>query len=178
MNKKMERVSTTCEKCHKPFSYNAYLYNEADKPKLCSECRRKALEAEAAEKGIVLPRAAGPKGAIRCIETCRDCGKNFAITAGEVTFYTKRGMNLPVRCGECREKRKAAELVRKARNTIVVISRVCKECGKDFDITAGEEEWFENHNMKLPTRCPECRKNRRKTAASAAKPTIEAKAAQ
>ncbi len=38
---------------------------------------------------------------------CRDCGADFAFTAGEQEFYAEKGFNNePVRCKECRIKRK------------------------------------------------------------------------
>ncbi len=40
--------------------------------------------------------------------TCRDCGRQFAFTAGEQEFYASRGlMHEPGRCPECRSARKA-----------------------------------------------------------------------
>jgi CxxC-x17-CxxC domain-containing protein len=41
--------------------------------------------------------------------TCRDCGREFAFTAGEQEFYQSRGLtNEPGRCPECRAARKAS----------------------------------------------------------------------
>lgn len=39
--------------------------------------------------------------------TCRDCGKQFVFTLGEQTFYAERGFSPPMRCSDCRAKRKA-----------------------------------------------------------------------
>jgi CxxC-x17-CxxC domain-containing protein len=40
--------------------------------------------------------------------TCRQCGANFAFTAGEQAFYATRGLvNEPTRCPGCRNARKA-----------------------------------------------------------------------
>lgn len=39
--------------------------------------------------------------------TCRDCGKEF-FTEGEKEFYENKGLTLPKRCKDCREKRKQA----------------------------------------------------------------------
>jgi CxxC-x17-CxxC domain-containing protein len=41
------------------------------------------------------------------VVVCRDCGKEFAFTAGEQEFYDSRGLNAPTRCNECRAARKA-----------------------------------------------------------------------
>jgi CxxC-x17-CxxC domain-containing protein len=40
--------------------------------------------------------------------TCRDCGQEFAWTAGEQEFYAQRGLqNAPGRCPSCRSARRA-----------------------------------------------------------------------
>lgn len=33
----------------------------------------------------------------------------------------------------------------------------CKDCGKEFDFTAGEQEFYEKNNFTQPMRCKECR---------------------
>ncbi len=39
---------------------------------------------------------------------CKDCGAEFTFTAGEQAFYAEKGFtNEPVRCADCRKKRKA-----------------------------------------------------------------------
>lgn len=39
---------------------------------------------------------------------CKDCGKEFVFTVGEQEFYEEKGFtNDPVRCSDCRAKRKA-----------------------------------------------------------------------
>ena len=38
---------------------------------------------------------------------CKDCGKEFIFSAGEQEFYAEKGFeNEPVRCRDCREKRR------------------------------------------------------------------------
>ena len=40
---------------------------------------------------------------------CKDCGQEFLFTVGEQKFYEEKGLtNQPVRCKECRAKKKAA----------------------------------------------------------------------
>lgn len=42
---------------------------------------------------------------------CKDCGKEFIFTVGEQEFYEEKGFtNDPVRCKECRDKKKARNL--------------------------------------------------------------------
>ncbi len=38
--------------------------------------------------------------------TCKDCGSTFVFTEGEQAFYAEKGFSNPVRCAECRQKRK------------------------------------------------------------------------
>lgn len=41
--------------------------------------------------------------------TCRDCGNTFVWTASEQKFYADKGFqNAPVRCPDCRAKKKAS----------------------------------------------------------------------
>lgn len=37
---------------------------------------------------------------------CRDCGKDFVLSHGEVEFYVQRELSLPRRCERCRRARK------------------------------------------------------------------------
>ncbi len=38
---------------------------------------------------------------------CIDCHKDFIFTAGEQEFFEEKGYSEPVRCKDCRSKRKA-----------------------------------------------------------------------
>ncbi len=41
---------------------------------------------------------------------------------------------------------------------------VCRDCGKEFTFTVGEQEFYSTHGLQNePGRCPECRSARRKT---------------
>lgn len=40
------------------------------------------------------------------IIVCRNCGKEFTFTVGEQNFYEEKGLKSPVRCKECKAKRK------------------------------------------------------------------------
>jgi CxxC-x17-CxxC domain-containing protein len=42
----------------------------------------------------------------------------------------------------------------------------CRECGRDFTFTAGEQEFYANRGLlNQPSRCPECRAQRRQRMA-------------
>ena len=41
------------------------------------------------------------------------------------------------------------------------ITLKCKDCGKEFTFTEGEQKFYEEKEFTNPTRCPECRKARK-----------------
>lgn len=47
---------------------------------------------------------------------CRDCGKEFTLTDGEIDFYRSKGFELPNRCKACRDKRKGRQASSPAAN--------------------------------------------------------------
>ena len=87
--------------------------------------------------------------------TCRDCGTEFAWTAGEQEFYASRGLqNPPGRCPTCRAERRAQ------RDTggygggggggpRQMFSAVCSNCGKEARVP------FQPRGDK-PVYCSDC----------------------
>lgn len=58
--------------------------------------------------------------------TCRECGAEFAFTAGEQEFYQSRGLlNEPARCPACRSARRKGT-PRAERESFEI---VCDTCG-------------------------------------------------
>lgn len=47
---------------------------------------------------------------------CRDCGREFTLTDGEIDFYRSKGFELPSRCKACRDKRKGRQTPSSASN--------------------------------------------------------------
>ena len=41
------------------------------------------------------------------------------------------------------------------------IKLVCKDCGKNFDFTVGEQRFYEEKGFAAPIRCKECRDAKR-----------------
>ena len=41
------------------------------------------------------------------------------------------------------------------------ITRQCKDCGKSFVITKGQQEWFKSKGFSFPVRCEACRQVRK-----------------
>ncbi len=78
---------------------------------------------------------------------CKDCGKEFIFTAGEQEFYQERGFeNEPVRCRDCRDKRKRTRDGGEQRQMFTV---VCADCGKETEVP------FEPRNDR-PVYCRDC----------------------
>lgn len=42
------------------------------------------------------------------------------------------------------------------------MTRLCKECGKEFEINDGEIQFYRAKNLELPKRCKECRERNKK----------------
>lgn len=61
------------------------------------------------------------------IIVCRNCGKEFTFTIGEQNFYEEKGLKPPVRCKECKAKRKEQQ----AEQTNNIVSEKKEEEKKD-----------------------------------------------
>lgn len=87
---------------------------------------------------------------------CKDCGREFIFTAGEQAFYAEKGFqNEPVRCKECRDKRKAQKNEGEApRTPRKMYPAVCADCGKECMVP------FEPREDR-PVYCSECFERRR-----------------
>ena len=74
---------------------------------------------------------------------CERCGREMIYT--NYQKLNKHAKRYKI-CRDCYEKR----------NTIWN-RRTCKNCGRLFEITLGEKEYFEKKGFALPTRCEDCR---------------------
>lgn len=166
---KLKKIVVKCRICNKPYSIfeDEQLHPGMD---MCKACRTKAFEAElkAAEKAAQAEREAWAKDHTY---TCKDCGETFVLTKDEYEYFTSNGLKLPVRCKACRSYRRNSKNLAAARGESeklnanpnpVVETRVCKDCGKTFTISADEAGWFKGHDYALPVRCKACRHNRKK----------------
>ena len=78
---------------------------------------------------------------------CKECGNEFIFSAGEQEFYHERGFeNEPVRCRDCRDKRKRNRDNGEPRQMYTVI---CADCGKETEVP------FEPKNDR-PVYCRDC----------------------
>lgn len=70
------------------------------KKSVCTDCFKDLIAQSRLEKEIW-------KNEVYTTRLCnnRYCGRTFTITNGEFEFYKKKGLNLPTRCPNCRNKR-------------------------------------------------------------------------
>lgn len=78
---------------------------------------------------------------------CRDCGQEFAFTAGEQEFYAEKGFqNTPTRCKDCRHTHKANRNSGAPRE---MHDTVCAQCGAQTQVP------FQPRDDR-PVYCSEC----------------------
>ena len=64
---------------------------------------------------------------------CRDCQKEFIWTKGEQEFFAKKGFDRPpIRCLECRKKKRERNDTKKTTTELYTI--VCSGCGKSTEV--------------------------------------------
>ena len=67
--------------------------------------------------------------------TCRNCGQEFAWTAGEQEFYQSRGLqNPPGRCSTCRAERRAQRDTGGYGGPREMFTATCSNCGKEAQV--------------------------------------------
>ena len=93
-----------CANCRVPFVFTVrdqafFLSKGFSEPKYCSErCRDQARMEREQRQSL---------DALQAINiNCVDCGRSFAFSKGEQEFFKSKGFKNPVRCSECRAKRK------------------------------------------------------------------------
>ncbi|MFA6992577.1 MAG: hypothetical protein WC269_04865 [Candidatus Gracilibacteria bacterium] len=64
------------------------------------------------------------------IFVCKECGKNYKISDLEYKFYQKFGINIPVKCPECRLVARTRK-----RNPFKLWDRSCAKCGVEIKTT-------------------------------------------
>ena len=86
---------------------------------------------------------------------CRDCGKEFVWTASEQKFYQEKGFeNAPVRCPDCRVKKKAR--MNESRGPRESFEITCANCGRQDTVP------FKRRGDR-PVLCRDCFRNQRQS---------------
>lgn len=144
----------TCRSCGNNFDITVgqmefFQSHDLSLPRLCDDCR-KLLKQRKKEMGGMT-------------HVCKTCGKTFTYTPLNVLRCAHNGWELFDECPECRQAKEAAKAAKQdgGRNKVVA-TLTCKDCGKEFNFTAGEQEFLTKHGLKhTPVRCPECRHKRK-----------------
>lgn len=118
-------------------------------PHLCPDCRE------------LLKKRKKEMGGLEHV--CKTCGKKFTYSAATILKCALNGWELFDECPDCRRARKEqARAAKQADRQKVVATITCKDCGKEFVVTAGEEAFLKKHGLEhLPSRCPDCRHKRK-----------------
>jgi CxxC-x17-CxxC domain-containing protein len=69
--------------------------------------------------------------------TCKDCGKPFVWTKGEQEFFAQKGFDKPpIRCQDCRKKKKQGRDTRPQENVEKneLHDITCSKCGKTTEV--------------------------------------------
>ena len=81
---------------------------------------------------------------------CRDCGAEFAFTAGEQEFYQSRGLeNEPGRCPDCRRARRQGRYGYSNSGPRERTRVICADCGAETEVP------FQPRNGR-PVYCDDC----------------------
>lgn len=81
---------------------------------------------------------------------CRDCGQEFAFTAGEQEFYASRGLqNEPKRCPQCRAARRTSRGDSFGTAPRQAHTAICAACGVETTVPFEPRE-------ERPVYCKEC----------------------
>lgn len=67
------------------------------KVNVCGDCFKEMIENAKHEREVW-------KNEVHSWKSCRNCGRRFSITNGEVEYYSKKGLNLPSHCPNCRNR--------------------------------------------------------------------------
>ena len=89
--------------------------------------------------------------------SCTQCGEDFVFSVADQRFFETHGYTEPRHCLPCR---RAIRLLREQANPGIE-TRTCRDCSRDFGLTAEDRTWFVARKLRMPSRCRACRQKRR-----------------
>lgn len=81
-------------------------YCRSDKERCKGDCGKMVPSYRLDKNGMCPDCAKKARDRIVKSYQCRDCGRWIELTQGQIEFYERKSMNLPVRCDICRNKRR------------------------------------------------------------------------
>jgi hypothetical protein len=143
-----------CRDCEEEFVFSGedqdrFSQNGWNPPIRCAECRQARKEQREQGGGSEDRAERAPKFSAITI-CCKDCKGGFEFSAAMQKKFAKMDFAAPVRCDDCRQKKK--DSAPKA----VLIN--CRECHSDFSFSVGAQKHFAEMKWNAPTRCGGCRK--------------------
>ena len=142
-----------CEDCQCEFVFSGedqerYTKHGWNPPFRCPDCRQARKDARERGEPMENPHSVKLASINIC---CKDCKNSFEFSGKDQQRYAKKGYANPIRCEDCRDKKKNA-VVAKA----ILIN--CKECHKDFTHGVGAQQHYAEMKWNDPINCPDCRK--------------------
>lgn len=140
-----------CRDCEEEFVFSGddqdrFAQNGWNPPIRCAECRQARKEQR--DSGVATEERAPKFSAISIC--CKDCKVNFEFSAAMQKRFAKMDFAAPVRCDDCRQKKKDS-----APKALLIN---CKDCHVDFSFSVGAQKHFAEMKWASPTRCGDCRK--------------------
>ncbi len=141
----------SCRDCEEEFLFSGddqdrFAQNGWNAPIRCAECRQ-ARKEQREQGGGSEDRAPRFSAITIC---CKDCNGGFEFTVAMQKRFAKMDFAAPVRCDDCRQKKKDSA----PKATLIN----CKECHCDFSFSVGAQKHFAEMKWAAPTRCGDCRK--------------------
>lgn len=140
-----------CRDCEEEFVFSGddqdrFAQNGWNPPIRCADCRQARKDQR--ESGVV-PEDRAPKFSAITI-CCKDCNGDFEFTVAMQKRFAKMDFAAPVRCDDCRQKKKDS-----APKALLIN---CKDCHCDFSFSVGAQKHFAEMKWAQPSRCGDCRK--------------------
>lgn len=153
-------MSIHCEDCQSDFTFSGeeqerFTHHGWSFPFRCADCRQARKDARERGEPMENPHSVKLPPIVIC---CKDCKISFDFSAQDQKRFQRKGYENPIRCEDCRQKRKNAP----AAPTGVLIN--CKECHNDFTHSTGAQKYYAEMKWKDPSNCADCRKLKKSKA--------------
>jgi hypothetical protein len=149
-----------CRDCSEGFPFSGddqerFAENGWAHPIRCPDCRQARKDAREQNGGSEHTEERRPQLAAISI-SCRDCKISFDFSGAAQKRFAKMGYELPVRCEDCRQKKKDS-----APKPILIN---CSGCHCDFSFSVGAQKHFAEMKWDAPKTCADCRKLKKSKA--------------